>query len=255
MDNREPISIDKPHNSEMGGLITGLVLCALGLCLMLFPMVAEVDRMGFGYALITFGVFILIAGLVTTWMFGVRAAELNKLLAGEGLLAHWTYPQERFFKNLEKLRAERLATNRSLLLVVAFFIVACSVLFSILFYLEEGEISGSFLAIMFGVLGLCAIFAFVMPGVSYRNALKNRPEARITERGLLLYGEYHLWGKLGNRLTKVEFKPGPGGASLNFSIRYWSRVSLTLTETHVVKVPVPPGKESEAQDIAAHFHG
>lgn len=245
----------KGRNPARGGVITGAVLSIVGALACLYPFLADMDMMNGGFALILIGFVVLLSGLITLGVFLAQAASATRMQSGVGVLAHWQYSET------EQQAATQLdydayqGNNRVLLMIVTGFIVACTVLFSLISVADSGEINGPFVMIMLGVLLLLAIVSMLAPQAAHRQAQTATPEAIISRNGLIVFGAQHTWGSLGSKLLKVEIVSDGDRANLQFTIRYLTRASLLLYSTYTVNVPIPPGCEGEAGQVVAGLMG
>ena len=244
------------RNSETTGLIVGVIIAVAGGLLILLPFLANLNMMGAGYALMFVGFFIVLAGLITAGMFGYRAARLKAMFSGKKLLAHWVYDPIQVEEQAQRDLRETRARNRTLFLVMAGFMVVCIVLFAAYGYLSgEGDNMPGFIGLMLGVLLLLAAFAFGMPFLQYRRAMRSSREAYIAANGLYINGALHTWNAPLAGLDDVSLVADGEGARLVFSLRYVTRVGTTGYETYTVEVPVPRGEEETARRVEEHFRG
>ena len=233
-------------------MIIGIALIAIGALLILLPVLTGMDMMEGGYALQFAGLFLVLSGLVTAGIFGQRAARLNSILSGKDLLAHWIYDPAQVEKRAQQDRQETKRENLSLFLVIAGFMLACIILFTVYGYATgEGDNMPLFVALMVGVLLIVAVFAFGMPYVQYRQAVRSNHEAMIAANGLYINGAVHIWNAPLATLDGVSLVEDEGEARLVFHLRY--RTGIAATETYTVEVPVPAGEEEAAHRIEAHF--
>jgi hypothetical protein len=243
------------RNSEVGGLIAGIAIAAVGVLLIVLPLLAGMDMMGGGFALQFGGLFLVVTGVITAAIFGYRVARLESLFAGKNLLAHFVYDLAQTEKQAQRDLQETKARNRMLFLVVAGFMIACIVLFTAYGYLsgEEDSMPG-FVAIMLGVLLIVAVFAFGMPYLQYRRAMRSSPEAYIATNGLYVNGALHTWNPPLAGLDGVLLVADEEGTRLVFNLRTLSRTSAAGYDTYTVEVPVPPGQEEAARKVEEHFN-
>ncbi|HNS53052.1 MAG TPA: hypothetical protein PKO09_17970 [Anaerolineae bacterium] len=242
------------RNPEMPGVWTGVGLGLAGLLLILVPPLARLDMMGLGFALQFLGLFLVIAGLVTALLFGQRARRLNALLGGEKLLAHWVYAPEQLRTQAERDFRQTRQRNRTLFLIVVAWMVPLVVLFVALGLWEgEGENMPLFVAIMAGVLLVVGAFAWGMPYLLRRRAMRSSGEAYIAANALFVNGTLHTWGMPLAGMDGVEFVEDGGPARLLFHLRSLSKASATLYDSYTVEVPVPSGQEATARRIDQHF--
>jgi hypothetical protein len=240
------------RNSETTGLIIGVMITVAGGLLILLPFLADLDMMGGGYALLFVGFFVVLIGLITAGIFGHRAARLNSIFSGEKLLAHWVYDPTQVEKQAQRDRQATRNANLGLFLVIAGFMLACIILFAVYGYASgQGDSMPWFIGGMVGVLLLLAAFAFGMPYVQYRRAVRSTHEAVIAANGLYINGALHIWNAPLAALDGVSFVEDCAEARLVFSLRY--RTGIGATEAYTVEVPVPPGQEETARRVEEHF--
>jgi hypothetical protein len=242
------------RNPEITGLIVGVIVTVAGGVLILLPFLAGLNMMQAGYALLFLGFFVVLVGLITAGLFGYRAARLEAIFSGEKLLAHWLYDPLQVERQAQRDLQETRNRNRVLFLVMAGFMVACIVLFSAYGYLSgEGDSMPGFIRLMLGILLLLAAFAFGMPPLQYRRALRSSHEAYIAGNGLYINGALHTWNAPLAGLDDVSFVEENHAARLVFSLRYLTRGGTIGYETYTVEVPVPRGEEETARRIEQHF--
>jgi hypothetical protein len=241
-----------PPNSETSGVRAGWLILAAGVALLLGPSLAGMDMMGGGYALGFIGIVVAATGLVTLWIYGARAAALDRILSGAGLLAHWTYdPEEAQRHALEEFEDNR-RTNRNLFLVVAvMFVVVGAIVFS--GPLLQGEDLGLLLALYFGLVPLLGLVAWATPRLAYRRALQAGADVYIGQDGVYVRGALHTWKQPFSRLKRVRLELDRVQPALQFDIRYLTRLGLLHYETRTVQVPVPRGQERQAEEVARFF--
>ena len=240
------------RNSEITGLIVGVMITVAGVLLILLPFLAHLDMMRGGYALQFVGLFFVLVGLVTAGIFGQRAARLNSIFSGEKLLAHWVYDPAQVERQAQRDRHGTKKANRALFLVIAGFMLACIILFATYGYTSgQGDSMPWFIGGMVGVLLLVAAAAFGMPYVQYRRAVRSTGEAVIAANGLYINGALHVWNAPLAALDGVSLVEDGAEARLVFGLRY--RTGIGATEAYTVEVPVPPGQEEAARRVEEHF--
>ncbi len=248
-------STQKSRNPARGGVMAGAIISAVGAAACLYPFVGDIDMMNGGFALVFIGGIVLITGLITLGVFLAQSSSAARMQSGTDVLAHWQYAETEQQAATEQAYDAYRGDNRVLLMIVAGFIVACTVLFSLISVADSGEVNGPFILIMLGVLLLIAFVAVLAPRAAHRQATQAAPEAIIARNGLILFGAQHTWGSLWSKLQKVEIVNGGNGAQLQFTICYLTRASVLMYTTYTVNVPIPPGREGEAQQAAAQLMG
>ena len=242
------------RNLEMPGVWAGVGLGMVGLLLILLPLVADLDMMAYGFAMQFLGLFLIIAGLVTALIFGLRARRLLAVLAGRNLLVHWVYAPEQHSVQAERDFQEEKHRNRLLLLIVAGWLFALVVLFVVIgIWQGQADDMPVFVGTMAGILLLVGLFALVMPYLHYRRARRSSGEAYIATNALFINGVLHTWDLPLARLQRVTLVEDDGLTRLVFHLRSLSRTNITLYQPYTVEVPVPPGEEATARGIERHF--
>jgi len=242
------------RNPEVTGLIAGLAILGVGVLLILLPPLLDLDMMQAGFAMQFGGFFLVVVGLIVAAIFGYRANRLKSMFRGSRVLAHWVYEPVQVRGQADADLQSAKERNRVLLLIVAVFVVACTLLFvAIGFSSGEGDNMPLFVGIMAAVLLIVAAFAFGMPYLQHRRALRSSGEALIAENGLYINGALHTWNPPLATLEEVQLVEEGAEARLVFSFRSLSRTSATLYESYSVEVPVPPGQEAEARQVEQYF--
>lgn len=242
------------RNPEVAGLIAGLAILGIGIVLILLPPLLDLDMMQAGFAMQFGGFFLVVVGLIAVAIFWFRANRLKAMFRGSHLLAHWVYDPLQVRDQADTDLQSAKERNRVLLVIVAVFIVACTLLLvAIGFSSGEGDNMPLFVGIMAAVLLIVAVFALGMPYLQHRRALRSSGEALIAENGLYINGALHTWNPPLATLQEVRLVEEGAETHLVFSLRSLSRTSATLYETYSVTVPVPPGQEAAAHKVEQHF--
>lgn len=242
------------RNPETVGVSVGLAILVAGGFFILLPVMADLDPMAGGIALQFAGFFLVLVGGVVGALYGYRMFRLESMFRGRRLLAYWRYGPTVVEAQAQRELEETRRRNLSQLLIVAVFLVACTLLFVLIGFLEGEEDSMLlFVAIMGAVFLVVAAFAFGMPYVQYRRAREGGHEVLIAENGLYAKGVLHTWNAPLSILDAVTLDDEGEQAQLVFHLRSLSRTSATAFRAYTVEVPVPPGEEEAARRIEAHF--
>ncbi|MDO8671380.1 MAG: hypothetical protein Q7O66_08105, partial [Dehalococcoidia bacterium] len=120
-----------------------------------------------------------------------------------------------------------------------------------IFAVADPDVAVFMLLMMLSLIVLMGFLAIVVPRVN--NAIyKSHPgEAVITMRTLYIGGRLHTWGMLGFGLEGAILQKGPWDY---IEIAY-SYPSSPTPQIEVVRVPVPPGGEEEAQRVVSQLLG
>lgn len=236
-------------NPERRNYRIWLSLAAVGAALFVFPWIVGMDGMKGGYALQFLSAALVVPmGLAGAFLTRKRARLYDRILAEEGLLAHWTPPplKWRLFCEAE-LRRER-AEKRFLFLLIAGFAVFFSGLFSLLDpkavpFLLWG--TAGFVAF----IGAVAVLSVWLP---HRRRTRSEGETRIHREGLVTAGALHAWSGGGGRLEAVEMERAEEGLLLALTYSFPVRNGR---DTRTARIPVPPGREEAAEEVRRFFTG
>ena len=77
----------------------------IGVLVFLYPIVFPIETYGLGFAMMFFGIIITISLTISAIIFQKLAGNLNRLVQGEGLLAHWTYSADEWSSYTEEEHA------------------------------------------------------------------------------------------------------------------------------------------------------
>lgn len=229
------------YNSETPGLVVGGILLLIGLALIVLPGLLGVDMMQAGYGLAFIGIFLFIAGGVTSIFYVVRFRQVQKMLAGEGLLAHWKYQpgewQEYSDAEFERQKGEKAG----LFWVVTFFIVVIGGIF----FVADPEAGKWVLLTLLLLDVVLAVLAFGWPRWEYHHNQESVGEALITSNAIYLNRRLHMWNSLGSRLDQVEILDTYPPV-IAFEYSYPTRHGR---QTDTVRVPIPQGQAAAAQQL------
>lgn len=207
--------------------------------------------MDLGYALAFFGLFLLITGLITALIFWGRVRTMDRLLAGDEVLARWTYHEFEGQQQVETEYKRLTGRNRSIYLVMVFWFVLIGGAFVAADYVRNEEFNGLFIGLFFGCMLLLGAVAFLAPILWRRGASKASRQVIISRHGVVMNDALHSWKGPLERLAGVEYQQDPDGAALVFSIRYFSRIEPVTGSLETVVVPVPLGEQEAARRVVS----
>jgi hypothetical protein len=235
-----------PNPARKGTWISAAVTVAAVVGIFL-PGALGIDGMEGGFALSFLALFAALTGAVTTVVFWQRAAVVERLLAGQEVLAHWTYEEDEWAGYADEERRARIADHQAPFLVAA----GWAVLFGALFWLLDREAGWVVALVMLGLIVLLAAVAF---GGPYLGRLRRRHglgEAWLAPTAVY-WGTLLQWGRGDSRLEGVEWLEAEGDVPprLCFAVSSLSRVGR---QTYHLRVPVPRGREEEARTLVKRF--
>ncbi len=243
----------KLANSERPVFIFGLVVTAIGIILVLLPSLLDMPMMSGGYGLRFIGLFVTLCGLVVAWFYRARVAVLDRMLAGQGILAHWTNDRAEYRRQVDKAYAQRSEDNRNLLkLTAVIMLVVYAVVFTVP-VLRGEDVLPLILVLYFGLLLVLAVPALGAPWLAHRRSLQANPDTCISEEGVYLHGGLHTWKQPFWDLKRVALDARGGNPTLEFDMRYLTRLGWVHYETTTLRVPVPSGQEESADKVVRYF--
>lgn len=211
--------------------------------------------------LATVGGMGLISGIIGLFSYGKQAATIDEMfkqagspeamLAGGNLLAHWTYSPQEWSQFVQS----EIARNRSANLLVL-CILGLVFLFILIFLSAKGGAESLLMGLIF--FAVVGSFSWWFATAEMRNLkAQSSGEAFISKTGLLLNDRYYPWNVMGMSLTGVFYEQGNPNVVL-FKYEqlgaYGAGGAFNVSSNErSVRVPVPVGREVEAQNLAARF--
>ncbi len=213
------------------------------------PSLTGVNMMDRGFAAAVFSGFLALIALITAVIYARQARLLNRLFAGDQLLAVWTFTPEHWRQAVESDWQEEVTNKRRLWYIV----VGWCVLIGGGFWLIDPEAGGVVALILAAVAGICGVAAVAAPRWRRRRQLSEPPAAWIGLRGAFVGGLFHDWSLPGSALTDVQtVEDEQGNRSLHLTYRFVAGHGAGF-QYETSRIPVPPGRESEAQEVAARL--
>ncbi len=220
---------------SIGALVLGLVFAAFFL----------VGHFTFGRF---FPVLLLpllsIVGLVICIALYWSARKLDDVIWGKDLLARWNYRPEEIAPYAAEARKRR-GKVKYVTLAACLFMLLISSLFA---YDKSGI---DYTAVIENALLLLIVVIFlyaILPAMGYGDS--NATEFYLARNGTLFAGTFHVWRVFGARLEAVDFKEGPAMLEIAYSIQTENGLQRTN-----LRIPVPDGREKEAEDAARRLAG
>lgn len=218
------------------------LIVAVGLAIAAFiPKWTGMDMMKGGFALVALCIFLGMAACVTWVLFRRRARMLGRFLAGRDILARWEIPADLWVKHVAEDLKEEKEGKKGLFIITAFWVVVVSLGF-ILFTGKDGLVVT---AVLLGVLVFLVPFAFWLPKLRAARMLRNPTPVIIGREGVYVGGELHDWKLIGSFLSgaKIDDTKDPKQVCID----YYYISGRGAPVPCEVRLPIPPGKEAEAQ--------
>ena len=204
------------------------------------------DGMNGGFAVSCLSGFFMILFGVGAMVYVYRAAVLNRILSGEDLVAHWTYGPEEW-ATYAKAEYERQKSSKTILFCV---ISGFALFFGLMFLVFAPKGGFAVFLTMMGLIVVIGFTAFLSVTLTGRNLAAGVGEAYIARAGVYLNRTLHTWTMMGATLDGVTLLRGE---SLLMVFAY-SFPSKSGRQREDVRVPVPAGREEEAQRLVAYFN-
>jgi hypothetical protein len=194
------------------------------------------------------GFCLAILGVFQAVIYMRRARTLDKIFAGEDLLAHWTYHAEDWTKFVREEYQRDKATKGKPFLITSAILLLVGVgglLFGLLFDNKVGGWVFLLMLLLIGIIGLLWFAAWY----NFRQNMRLPGETYITPYAVYLSRRLHVWNSGRLWLKSVDIK-ADGEPYIEFNYMSPSRWGI---QQRNVNVPIPKGKLPEAQDILGKF--
>ena len=228
-----------------------VVVTAVGLVAGIVGFMSESDT---ALAIGIIGAVLSLTGAITApilWTTGRKQiSEMAALFSGEGLLAHWTFDADEWVRYTHNEYARGMKQARSL--GIWTFVGLLVLLLAIMWF-------GDALTGLTFVVGLVLSggMALLLAGSSYLMT-KSAHAANLAGVGEVFIGgtciyfgkRFYTWAGKWAELQKVAFEPGDP-CVVQYDIKYGSGDNTSHQE---VRIPVPRGREQEAQDLVSSYY-
>lgn len=201
------------------------------------------DGMNGGFALsVGFG-FISLVFFISAWVYARLDKEYNRIARGENVIARWQYTDEEWQAYTMLDYNQDKAGKKGLFYMIAGFCLFFGILFPILDH--ENGIYVTY--VMLGLIAIIALTAWLSVRSQHHRNLNIKGEAIITQKSVILNGKLHTWAVLGNRLEQLKLVENTFPRVMEIEYSYPNRGQRG---TATVRIPVPQGKEKEAEEVA-----
>ena len=226
------------------------IIAAIFLVLFFVPILFPIDSGISALILMLSGIMALTAFAVALLVYMPRAKIVDKLLRGEGTLAHWTYSTDEWQHYAEsEYNEEKLADIKRLLIFAGIGVLVMTI-----FIASSSSLWGWGIAIM-----LLVIASGLLPRLFHwygnKQSMKYPGEAYIGKDGTYLNRKLHTWAKIGYEFGSVEYAD-ERPASLVFTYYAYGRTDtagVIAKHKWQVRVPVPQGQEVKARELLEQF--
>ncbi len=206
------------------------------------PETVGIDGFDGGFAISFVSLVIALTSGIFGLLYFAYARQLDNILRGVGVLAHWTYTQEYWMQYTKKEYEEENSEKKSLFLIVAAF----ALFFGVLFWGLDNEAGFYVFIVMLGLIGLILFVWRFTVWSNYRHNLNGVKEAYITKDAIYLNRRFITWHSFLTRFKGVTILQRKKVSFLVFQYTMYSR---TGPQTYTTRVPIPPDQINFAIQI------
>lgn len=237
------LTVNPPKRVALASFFAGLVFVVL----IFVPEFLGVDGMAGGFALSFVFFFLAICAFVVFAFYFGFARKVDAILAGKGVLVHWTYAEDYWLDYAKKEYVEEKSEKRGLFLVVCGF----ALFFGVLFWVFDAEAGFYVFLVMLGLIGVCAFAWRFSAWYTYRQNISGVKEVYVTRDAVYLNRRLYAWSTVLAFFDEVAQKDNDGLALLVFK---YTIVGRAGPQTYNVRVPVPRGQEEVAKNIVLQIN-
>jgi hypothetical protein len=232
------------NNPPMRTLVTWAAITGFAVLAIFLPLLLGIQGFAGGFAISLLAFFLALNGIIVIIIYWGRANKLRRILNGEDVLAHWTYNPEEWKAYTEKEYATEKSEKKTLFVITA--VLALVIGFG--FFVFDNEAGFWVLLAMVALIAILAFTAWFTAWYRHRENIQYHGEVYITGRAVYLNRQLHTWSGPGEKIESIDFIKHKGQSLLSIIYSVWTRTGQTPV---TVRIPVPAGKEAEAEAIAA----
>jgi hypothetical protein len=232
------LSKNPPKRTALASFIVAL----LATVMIFVPGLVGIDGFDGGFAISFVSILVVVVAFIVGVMYLGWAGRLDKILRGEGVLAHWTYTPEVWAEYTKKEYEEEKSEKKGLFIVVSGF----ALFFGFLFWALDNEAGFFVFLLMLGLIGLIAFTWRFSAWYNYRQNINGVKEAYITKDAIYLNQSYITWRSIFTSFDEVTEENKCGLPLLVFKYTAANRAGA---QTYITRVPIPPGQEEAAKNI------
>ncbi len=232
-------------NPERKYAFVSCAVAVLAVVLVFLPGWIGIDGMDGGYAISFVAFFIAVSAVVIAWFFWRRAAQVDSILRGQDVWAHWVYTPAEWQVYAGAEQEKQLQENRGLWWLMA----GMCLTMGLVFWLIDPEAGLFVLLVMIVVTLLLAAAAFILPRLRSRD----RPgEAWLAPGAVFFDNVFYPFTSWMMWLDQVDWQEADGAAPacLRFHYTHYTRTGV---QNRILRVPVPTGRLDEARELLARY--
>jgi hypothetical protein len=240
-------TIQLSSNPPKRTAVISFVVALFASVLIFIPELIGIDGFNGGFAISLISLFIAITAVVVGLMYLGWAGKLDKILRGEGILAHWTYTPQYWAEYTENEYAQEKTEKKGLFIVVSGF----ALFFGILFWVLDQDAGFIVFLVMMGLIGMVAFAWRFSAWHNYRQNINGIKEAYITKDAIYMNKKLYTWRTVFTSFDEVTQENNQGLALLIFKYATAGRAG---PQTYLTRVPIPPGQEEAAKNIVQQIN-
>jgi hypothetical protein len=229
------------NNPPKRTAVASFVVVLFAVVMIFVPEFVGIDGFDGGFVISFVSFFIAIVAAIVTVMYLSYAGKLNKILRGEGILAHWTYTPEYWAEYTKKEYEEEKNEKKGLFLIITGF----ALFFGILFWVLDTEAGFFVFLVMLGLIGIVAFAWRFSAWNNYRQNILGVKEVFITKDAIYMNKKFYTWRALFTSFNEVTQENNHGLKLLVFK---YTTTNRTGPQTYKTRVPIPLGQEEQAKN-------
>jgi hypothetical protein len=220
------------------------MIAAAFVAVIFLPSLLGIDGMSSGYAISFISFFIAISSLVVVYVYRGMTTIYDKIVGGEGVLAHWNYDPELWMKYSKTEYGESISEVKPLFYLTS----GMCLIAGVGAFIWDPEAGIYVLGIMLVTIGLMGLAALLTRNHLNHDNLRKPGDAIISKRGVVLNNRLFYWDYFGARLEKVRVRTEKDYSTLIFIT--WAP-TMTFGQSYTLRIPIPPREEEKASEIAS----
>jgi len=221
-----------------------IIITFAAVAMIFLPGLLGIGGMSGGYAISFVSFFGVIMGIIVVLVYRGLSSRFDAIVGGMEVLARWTYPTDLWKRYSDADYAESISEVKPLFILTS----AMCIVAGVGAFLWDPEPGIYVLGVMIAVIVLMALAAFLTRKNLYNENLRRPGEAIISRRAVLLNNQLFYWNYFGSRLESVEVRKDKEYSVLIFTT--WAS-TLQFGQSYTLRVPIPPGEEARASEIAS----
>ncbi|MDD3792995.1 MAG: hypothetical protein PHY74_07675 [Candidatus Bathyarchaeota archaeon] len=236
------------RNPQKNVAVTSFITAVIMTIMIFVPYLADIDPYNGGFAISLVSILIAVTAAIVGLMFIGQAKKVDQILRGQGVLAHWIYPVDLWREYAEKEYKTEKAQKKFLVIIVAAF----AIFFGLLFWLLDPEPGFIVFLVMMGLIGLIILTWQFTAWYNYRkNTSNTTKQVYIRKDAVYLNNTLYEWATAFTSFNKVKLQKNK---DLNLLVFIFTSLNRTGPQTYTIRVPIPPGKEENAKNIAEQIN-